>query len=268
MSQFKNKYLLVGFSLILCAGIYYVFSVNQIKPKSVNLNEPQTLADNRVSLEAKVNRLENNLKTMSSDLQNIRVLNEELMKQLELAAESSGDENAVVDVAGYEFVGQGDLSEITQILKTDQSAQATVSTYFETALLQRDRETDLLFESIPENPEWSGEASNFLSQQLTSEGAVPDAVSHLDCRDAICKVEFSMQLDDELDPGIQESAMLIRLSKKFPKSRLSQTIENGRVLYSGYLLERSVKLPEEQHYLSDGRLTSSELQEIQSLLGR
>jgi hypothetical protein len=82
----------------------------------------------------------------------------------------------------------------------------------------------------------------------------------------MCKIELSYPKNDEYYTGVQSSKVAMAIAKKFPKSRITEEIVDGQVVYSGYVSERGIVFPEPEHPFSDGRITQEKLQEIMSII--
>ena len=266
-----NRNWVIGSVVIAALSGYLVATATNQEVESVYLESKDTKIDDG-ALQRKVHKLERELASLRNGLKSIRILNEDLITRLEQSDEANGGEALADGADGFSFANQhgyvdgNALMKIAKVVQSDQASNSIYNSYLNDIGAQREAETEHLFNSRSEDVEWSNEANDFLSQKLKSTNYHSSTLDHVECRKSICKVEFSADWDESVDSGIQETEILLELSDEFPNTRLSQSIENGRVKYSGYLTDGSVELPEAQHFLSDGRLSQDELETIKVML--
>ena len=222
-------------------------------------------------LKKKIGKLERYLNALSKKLNSVQDANEKLVKQLdqfvtkeELEAFAEGSDSdlyqsrsAAVDLA--------ELQEVAHALQSDKDAAMIYESYLKDLSLEKERETIEFFRSLPQDPELQEGATSFINEQFASK-FTSGILDQIECRQAICKVDISIDIEDSDNSTMQETEIVMQFADKFPQTRLSHSVENGRLRYKGYLSKTGVTLPDENSFFSDGKITSDEIAEIKAML--
>lgn len=229
-------------------------TANEINLKSALHTEPGS-----ARVEEKLDLLIGEIEKMKLDIERIKNL-------------EPYDSAGLVQGARQQERSVYNLSELYQEFANSPEKLNALAEYSESLTFQREVMANEFFEAQEVDDVWSQEAASYLELSVTSDlAAVGAQVSHSDCRVGVCKVAFNIPKSATDSPDGEmalQHDVLISISKKFPRSRLSTSSTGSDIRIEGYVTDDQTSIPEPDHILSDGRITEDELALVLANVGR